>query len=70
MPAAAQILPIVKDDPLAHLHDGAIARASGHPIPLRATRIVVRIDGGLAIVRTERVFANCRATRQTDPVTT
>ena len=61
MPAAAQILPIVKDDPLAHLHDGAIARASGHPIPLRATRIVVRIDGGLAIVRTERVFANTEA---------
>jgi len=53
MPMTASI---VGNDPLARfLRDHA---ADKHPIPLTATRIDVSIEGGLAIVTTERSFRN------------
>ncbi len=45
-------------DPLACFKDGARIGGSGLPMPLIGTVIGVRILGGLAIVRTERVFRN------------
>lgn len=52
---------MASDDPLARFHDGAFDRSSGKPMPLDATGISVRILGGLAVVRTERVFRNVEA---------
>ncbi|MFC7477066.1 VIT domain-containing protein [Dankookia sp. GCM10030260] len=48
-------------DPLAAWQAGAADRRSGRPIPLSATRIRVLLDGGLAVVRTERVFRNAES---------
>ena len=45
------------DDPLYGIRDGA-RTATGHPVPLVRTAIDVRIRGGLALVRMERVFRN------------
>jgi hypothetical protein len=38
-----------------------MASGSRHPIPLRATRFVVRILGGMALVTAERCFRNAEA---------
>jgi hypothetical protein len=51
----ASILPAC--DPLAKYKDGAVD-ASGAPVPLVSTAIAVKIDGGIAVVATERVFKN------------
>ena len=48
-------------DPLARFRDGAVQNHNGQPIPLRSTHIDVRILGGLAVVRTERIFRNDEA---------
>ncbi|MBV1800503.1 VIT domain-containing protein [Siccirubricoccus sp. G192] len=45
-------------DPLGRFRDGAVHTGSGRPIPLAATRIQILVAGGLAVVRTERVFRN------------
>jgi vault protein inter-alpha-trypsin-like protein/VWA domain-containing protein len=47
-------------NPLAQFNNGAVARIGGieKPIPLTATRIEVKIRGGLATVATERTFRN------------
>lgn len=50
-----------QNDPLAAFIDGAVERHSNRPIPLIATRIDVRIRGGLALVSTERLFRNDEA---------
>lgn len=48
-------------DPLGAWQAGAAERRSGRPIPLTATRIRVLLAGGLAVVRTERVFRNAES---------
>jgi hypothetical protein len=48
-------------DPLARYRHLAVDRRTGQPVPLAATRIAVRIDGGLATVTTERSFHNAEA---------
>jgi hypothetical protein len=52
--------PTINPNPLAHFNDGAVARIGGveKPVPLAATRIDVRIRGGLATVSTQRSFRN------------
>ncbi len=45
-------------DPLARFREGAVQTHNGRPIPLRSTHFDVHIRGGLAVVRTERVFRN------------
>jgi hypothetical protein len=54
-------LTAAKGDPLGRFRDGAVETGSGRPIPLAATRIRVLLTGGLAVVRTERVFRNAEA---------
>jgi Vault protein inter-alpha-trypsin domain/von Willebrand factor type A domain len=61
MPALAAQANVYQPHPLDRFRDGAINRATRSPISLRATRIKVRIAGGLAVVRTERVFTNAEA---------
>src|SRR4051794_28702968 len=51
-------IPVNEADPLGAYQVGAVERRSGRPIPLAATRIHVLLEGGLAVVRTERVFRN------------
>lgn len=56
-------MPMVKTkivDPLEKLKEGVRASVDGavRPIPLVATAIAVRIDGGIAVVTTERTFRN------------
>ena len=53
--------PMNEADPLDAFRAGAADRRSGRPIPLAATRISVLLEGGLAVVRTERVFRNAEA---------
>jgi hypothetical protein len=50
----------INPNPLARFNDGAVARIGGveKPVPLAATRIDVRIRGGLATVSTQRTFRN------------
>jgi hypothetical protein len=50
--------PVNEADPLGAYQAGVVERRSGRPIPLAATRIRVLLEGGLAVVRTERVFRN------------
>jgi hypothetical protein len=45
-------------DPLSRYRDGAVVAGTRQPIPLVATQIRVRLEGGLAVVRTERLFRN------------
>lgn len=47
-------------DPLEKLKEGVRASVNGavRPVPLVATAIAVRIDGGIAVVSTERTFRN------------
>ena len=54
-------IPVNEADPLGAYQAGAVERRSGRPIPLAATRIRVLLEGGLAVVRTERVFRNAEA---------
>jgi len=51
-------LPHLSRGPLARYADGAVQQHNGRPVPLRHTNIDVHIQGGLAIVRTERAFRN------------
>jgi hypothetical protein len=48
-------------DPLARFRHLAMASGSQQPIPLRATRFVVRILDGMALVTAERCFRNAEA---------
>lgn len=52
---------ITNHDPLSRFKDGGRIKASGLPMPLLNTAIDVRILGGLAVVRTERVFHNAES---------
>src|SRR3954453_12464912 len=47
-------------DPLEHLKEGVRASVRGavRPIPLSATAIAIRIEGGIGVVTTERTFRN------------
>lgn len=48
-------------DPLARFRHLAMAAGNRQPIPLRATRFVVRILDGMALVTAERCFRNAEA---------
>jgi hypothetical protein len=54
-------IPVSEADPLGAYQAGAVERRSGRPIPLAATRIRVLLEGGLVVVRTERIFRNAEA---------
>lgn len=50
----------MKSDPLQKFKEGVRSTAKGfeRPVPLTATAITVRIEGGMAVVTTERTFRN------------
>src|SRR5262245_61400367 len=55
------IVPQTRTDPLRAYIAGAVVAGTSHPVPLKATRFDVIIDGGLAVVSTTRTFRNAEA---------
>lgn len=47
-----------RNDPLDRFRDGAVAKRTGHSLPLTATAIDVRVRGAIATVTTARTFTN------------
>ena len=52
------IAPQTMTDPLSAFMAGAFTVESRHPVPLVATSFDVRIEAGLVIVATRRIFRN------------
>ena len=46
------------DDPLHRFQEGVQIKGARNPVPLTATAIAVRIEGGVAVVTTVRTFRN------------
>ena len=55
------IVPQTRTDPLRAFIAGAFVAGTPRPVPLKATRFDIVIDGGLAVVSTTRTFRNAEA---------